>query len=239
MTDPYRTCACCQKSSDLDEKPAPKKERKNWLELAVFMAALTFCGASMFVAANAMSRMVKVQAQAAEKLAEIAQQSTPEPPQAPSPPPPPEPVLPPFRGPTRELALSPSLLGSLVPETHDPALLLARTRRLREAGVDIRLVHTELGETPLEPGLGDLHSRVTPIVFDSKFAALRISRVGADSLFALAGFRDGDMLLSVNGYTMDEPDHALAGYSVAKRAGAAVFEIARGGRRIVLDVRWP
>jgi membrane-associated protease RseP (regulator of RpoE activity) len=240
MTDPYRTCACRKNALDVDEKPAPKRERRNWLELAVFTAAMSFCGGSMFVAESAMNKAAKAQAKAIEQISEWAAappRAVPAPPRTPSPPPPLEPVLPPHRG--RDLALSPSLLGSLVAQTHEPALLLARARKLREAGVDVRIVHTELGQSPFDTAVGDLHSRVVPIVVDEKTAALRISRVGADSLFALAGFRDGDLLLSVNGYPMDEPEHALAGYAVAKRAGAAVFEMARGGHRIVLDVRWP
>lgn len=131
-----------------------------------------------------------------------------------------------------------SVLAALTPEVHDPDALLARVHKLREAGLDIFLVRTNLGKTILDGG-ADLRTRISPVHQGGKTVGVRFSRTGADSIEALAGVQPGDVLVSVNGFGVDSPDRALSGYAASREKGAAVFELFRNGRRVVLDVRWP
>ncbi|HVK65969.1 MAG TPA: hypothetical protein VM694_15915 [Polyangium sp.] len=131
-----------------------------------------------------------------------------------------------------------SVLAALQPEVHDPDALLARVQKLREAGLDIFLVRTNLGKNILDGG-GDLRTRISPVLQGGKIVGVRFSRLGPDSMDALAGVQPGDVLVSINGFGVDSPDRALSGYASSREKGGAVFELFRNGRRVVLDVRWP
>ncbi|MDC0741294.1 hypothetical protein [Polyangium mundeleinium] len=131
-----------------------------------------------------------------------------------------------------------SVLAALQPEVHDPDALLARVQKLREAGLDIFLVRTNLGKNILDGG-GDLRTRISPVLQGGKTVGVRFSRLGPDSMDALAGVQPGDVLVSINGFGVDSPDRALSGYTSSREKGGAVFELFRNGRRVVLDVRWP
>ncbi|MRG95794.1 PDZ domain-containing protein [Polyangium spumosum] len=131
-----------------------------------------------------------------------------------------------------------SVLAALSPEVHDPDALLARVHKLREAGLDIFLVRANLGKALFDSG-ADLRTRISPVHKGGRAVGVRVSRLGPDSIEALAGVQPGDVLVSVNGYGVDSPERALRGYAASREKGAAVFELLRNGRRVVLDVRWP
>ncbi len=133
----------------------------------------------------------------------------------------------------------PSVLAALRPEVHDPDALLARVLRLREAGLDIFLVRTNLGRD-LFDGITDRRARITPVVQNGKTVGLRLSsHRGPSSIEALAGMLPGDVLLSINGFDVNSPDQALRAYAISEKHGAAILELLRNGRRVVLDVRFP
>ncbi|MDC3956722.1 hypothetical protein [Polyangium jinanense] len=132
----------------------------------------------------------------------------------------------------------PSVLAALRPEVHDPDALVARVQKLREAGLDIFLVRTNLGKNVFDGG-NDLRTRISPVQQGGKTVGVRYSRLGPDAIESLAGVQPGDVLVSINGFGIDNPDRALSGYASSREKGGAVFELFRNGRRVVLDVRWP
>ena len=243
-----KACHVVERAAAASTKRSSAGNRGHWRPLGLATAALVFSVAT-FAMTNAMTTGMFYLAQARiaatqAVLAQNATQAKEKPAKKPkhtSPPPPREALAlpPPDAAPAgADIPGLPSLLVPLRPESHEPDVLLARVQKLRQAGLDILLVRTQLGRSPFEETFTDLHSRVTPISQNGKPAGVRVSRVGADSLAALAGFQNGDVVVSINGYAMDSPEHALGGYTRARATNAAVFELFRNGRRVVLDVRW-
>ncbi|UQA62756.1 PDZ domain-containing protein [Polyangium aurulentum] len=137
------------------------------------------------------------------------------------------------------LPSTPSILAGLRPETHDPDELLARAHKLREAGMDILMLRAELSRSLLDDGFVDLRTRVTPVKKDDKTVGMRLSKLRQDSLAVLAGIQNGDIITSINGHEMATPEQALASYQGASHARAAVVELLRNERRVIIAIRWP
>jgi hypothetical protein len=155
-----------------------------------------------------------------------------------APPTPPRPEM--LAGPSDgQIPSMPSVLAALRPETHDPDELIARANKLRAAGMDISMQRANLSRSLLDHGFGDLQTRVSPVQKDGKTAGAQMSKLRPDSLLALAGIENLDIITSINGYEMASPDQALAGYQDVTHKGTAVVELFRRGRRMILVIRWP
>lgn len=138
---------------------------------------------------------------------------------------------------------TPSVLAHAGPETHDPAFLVARARRLADAGADVIVASVRLRADTLDEAIRAMvtspnPARIVPVYSHGRAAGLRIAGARG-ALFSMAGVRDGDVLLSINGYALDSFDqHSLhLGRSLDERLYVA--ELARDGHRIVLVVSWP
>lgn len=234
----------CRVVARAAEKSAPSRARSllHWLPS---MAALGFCGLIAFGFIDATSRLTQLRtaslqhaehnARAKDKPHPKKRRNAPKKDAAPPAPPPPQ------KDATLDDASVPALtsvLAALQPEAHDPDALLARVHKLREAGLDIFLVRTNVGRSILDSG-ADLRTRISPVLRNGKTVGVRFSHVGSDTMDGLAGIQPGDVLVSINGYGVDSPDGALSGYAASRQKHAAVFELFRNGRRVVLDVRWP
>jgi len=136
-----------------------------------------------------------------------------------------------------DLPRFPSVLSSLLPESHDPDVLLARVEKLRKAGLDIVLLRAEIHRDLLDAAFADANAGVSPLTVNGKTLGLKLTRLGPASFGSLAGLQSGDVLVSINGYDISSPEDALHGYESARMQKSAVVELVRGGRRVVLDVR--
>jgi hypothetical protein len=142
------------------------------------------------------------------------------------------------------LLTPPSLLAHAGgPETHDPAFLVARARRLADAGGDIIVSSVRLRYDVLDHAVQSLFAshtgvRLTPVVRSGEPAGLRIDS-SSGTLFAMLGVRDGDVVTAVNGYSL----FSLSEHGTPVRNGLEerlmVAELVREGHRIVIIVSWP
>ena len=253
------TCAAClRKACKVVERVAIEQERKQpartdasarnervlrWIAPALAAGMFLFT----FAAADAMHRMSRLAASAAA-AAEATRAELSESPQRKAkrrargnytaPPGPPRPEV--IAGPhDAQIPSMPSVLAELRPETHDPDELIARAQKLRAAGMDILMLRADLSRSLLEDGFADLRTRVTPVHKDGKTVGTRLSKLRQDSLAVLAGIQNGDIITSINGYAMASPEQALAGYQGAAHTRAAVVELIRNGRRVIVAIRWP
>lgn len=126
-------------------------------------------------------------------------------------------------------------LATLGPETHAVDELWRRAEQLAAAGSGVVLLRTEIpgasGSLPID-GVGT--SRLRP----EQGAGVRVFGLAPRSTPVLAGLENGDLITAVNGYPMRAPEAALQAYPEVQRAHAAVLELVRDHRRIVLRVGW-
>jgi membrane-associated protease RseP (regulator of RpoE activity) len=135
-----------------------------------------------------------------------------------------------------------SVLATLRPETHDPEELVRRAQKLREAGMDILLMRTELSRGLVSPEEQDLMGssmRMHPVVRDGTTVGMRMFAVRPSSVPGFAGLQTGDVITSINGYPMNAPDTALTAYGSIQTSNTAAVELLREGRRILLVVGIP
>ncbi|MDI1478540.1 hypothetical protein [Polyangium sp. y55x31] len=243
--DPCLRKACRVVARASAEKTAPKRAKAvlRWLPVALAVLTVGILSFNTLVFVDTARRITELRAaphpagKHRAKSKSKGKPKTPAPPKqiaaTPAPPPP--------RAETFDDTSIPALtsvLAELRPEAHDPDALLARVQKLREAGLDIFLVRTNIGKNVFDGG-SDLRTRISPVQKGGKTVGVRYSRLGADAIESLAGVQPGDVLVSINGYGVDSPDRALSGYASSREKGGAVFELFRNGRRVVLDVRWP
>jgi hypothetical protein len=132
------------------------------------------------------------------------------------------------------------ILALTEPVTHDPAVLLSRAGELERSGLPIRITHVRL--PPWEtPKVAPFQVHATPVSFGGGRTpdAIEIGAVPKFSFFARAGFQQGDVVLTIDGYPAVGTawtDHVLTD---SERGGRAVVELVRDRRRLVLDLTWP
>lgn len=77
--------------------------------------------------------------------------------------------------------------------------------------------------------------RVVPQLRDGKPIGFRLSGIRSDGPFAAIGLETGDILLEVNGMSIDTPDAALTAYAKLRTATQVWLAIERDRRRIRMD----
>ena len=65
--------------------------------------------------------------------------------------------------------------------------------------------------------------------------AMRVTVSSTDGGFAKAGFRDGDILVGIDGVEFQNEQHMNALYRVAWASEGAKFEVLRGGQRLTIS----
>jgi general secretion pathway protein C len=65
---------------------------------------------------------------------------------------------------------------------------------------------------------------------------VRLSGIRSDSLFNMLGLKNGDVLKSVNGLQLNDPEKALSALSKLRTAGKLNFQVERGGSAKTIDV---
>jgi len=226
--------ACRAVQEMAKKRPKPREAGPvRFLAPAILVGAFSFLTFALLTTMNAV-----VDAKIAATQALLASQKTrgqekppkkkPMPPAAPKPPAAPlQPALP-------EIPAITSLLAPLRPEVHNPEALLDRVAKLRASGFDITVTRSYLGEDPLPSTESVLQAtgRIAPVRQDGKIVGIRVTKS------PFLDLQEDDFVLSINGYSMDSPESAFYGYGAAQHHNAAIVELIRHGRRVVLDLRW-
>lgn len=71
---------------------------------------------------------------------------------------------------------------------------------------------------------------------NGKVTGLRFSGVPSGSLFDLLGLKHGDILQSINGYSVNHPEEALRAYAMLRRAPLLRVSILREGRPVEIVI---
>jgi hypothetical protein len=125
------------------------------------------------------------------------------------------------------------------PVTHDPWVLRERAHDLEKAGFPLRVIEVALPawETPkIEP----FQIHATPVTNGpASTEGIEISYVPKYSLLARAGFRQGDVVLSIDGYPAAGTEWTDHVFLNSDRGGRAVVELVRDRQRVVLVLAWP
>lgn len=126
-------------------------------------------------------------------------------------------------------------------KTHDSASLMSRARGLVEVGYDVTVAFVDVAPetvTRLRLGGGGAVSLV-PLFVSDVMSGLQIASMSPDSPVRLLGIEAGDVILSLNGYRMNENLESFYESSFARNVGGhVVVELLRAGKRIVLDLWW-
>lgn len=101
------------------------------------------------------------------------------------------------------------------------------------------LDRTYLEELLADPSVLAGQLRIMPSVREGVVRGLKLYGIRPGSLPRLLGYRNGDLLLSVNGAPLTGADAAMATYSRLRRADSLAVELERKGERIVMtcDIR--
>lgn len=96
-----------------------------------------------------------------------------------------------------------------------------------------------LEELLADPSVLTAQMRIMPSVREGVVRGLKLYGIRPGSLPRLLGYRNGDLLLSVNGVPLISGDAAMATYSRLRRADTLAVELERKGERMVqtCDIR--
>jgi hypothetical protein len=130
-----------------------------------------------------------------------------------------------------------NLLVTTEPETHDPGVLAARALRMKAAGIPLNITVVGLPRDAISNGLG-FNVKTWPIArtVNGKADGVELATIPRSSLLERAGLRQGDVVLSVNGYPAADPvwiDHVRA-----DPGSTTVVELLRDKQREVLVLQW-
>lgn len=98
----------------------------------------------------------------------------------------------------------------------------------------------EIQKDALDAVLGDQQKlreqapTVAPFYRDGKPAGFRLNGVRSDSIFSSLGIRNGDVISSVNGQTIDSPQRAMQLYEGLSQRGTIKMVVERGGRPVTI-----
>lgn len=133
-----------------------------------------------------------------------------------------------------------SLLGALGSLDPSPEALLARARNLQKAGFDLTIVNIQVSPEAVKEALAEglQGGLVLPVMRHDQPLGVALYGYGERSLPRLAGLANGDIVTSINGAPLTSAEQAIAAYSQTEARRAAVLEVVRGGRRLVVAIRW-
>ena len=119
---------------------------------------------------------------------------------------------------------------------HDPAKILAGARRAQAVGVDLTVVDVELARSTIDcfDTFGYWPALALPTA--SHTTALDLGDLPSDSPVIAAGLQKHDLLLSIDGYSIDT--WSRRDIEVIRGRGSVALEIERNGRRILLTIHW-
>ena len=123
---------------------------------------------------------------------------------------------------------------------HDPKKLTARAKTLASLGADVTVVDVPISnEIQSEPIFGNDFTQWKP-VFDPQgnIAALEVGGLPRSSPLHAAGLSDGDRVLSVDGWDLEDDRMLDLDANAVRKRGWVVVELARGTHRVVLSVHW-
>ncbi|MHB8417881.1 MAG: hypothetical protein ACYDCL_07385 [Myxococcales bacterium] len=119
------------------------------------------------------------------------------------------------------------------PESTPPPIDLGHCERLGPGRY--RLDRRARGELAAPEALGQA-ARLVPHFVNGSVEGLALSEIPRGSLVESCGFRNRDLLLSVNGLDLRLPAAALAAMEAVRKAGHADVVLLRAGRRLSLTV---
>ncbi|MBK7829035.1 hypothetical protein [Nannocystis sp.] len=101
------------------------------------------------------------------------------------------------------------------------------------------LDRTYLAELLADPSALAGQARIMPSVRDGVVRGLKLYGIRPGSLPRLLGYRNGDLLLSVNGLPLIGADAAMTTFSRLRRADTLAVELERKGERMIMtcDIR--
>ena len=127
--------------------------------------------------------------------------------------------------------------------SHDAKALTARARQLATMGLDVTVV-----DVPLSSALTqwpDFRENYFPMdsvpirdAISGHVDAIEIRGLPESSPLRVAGIANGDQLLGIDGYRLDDDSFRFVDVLGIRARGAMVVELARGGHRVVLSIHW-
>lgn len=123
---------------------------------------------------------------------------------------------------------------------HDPKRLLARARAVAEV-VDVTIVEVRLSPdvvADLSRGRG-LPAETVPVYSGERVSGIQVRGIDAGSPLRACGLENGDIVVSINGYRLDDGTFFDLDPAGLQRHGHLVLELLRDSRRIILSVTWP
>ena len=79
-------------------------------------------------------------------------------------------------------------------------------------------------------------ARITPEKRDGQVIGFKLARVQGGSLLDTLGLKNGDVLKSINGFEMSDPQKALEAYARLRAADRLSVAVERGGKPMNLDI---
>jgi len=118
-----------------------------------------------------------------------------------------------------------------------PSTIASKIRKLGATEYEIdRSAIDQIIESQLEL---TRNVRLVPEAKDGKVIGIRVFGIRPGSLFALLGLQNSDLLESINGYSMANPEDALQAYTQLRRASALDVRLQRRGvsTALVIHIR--
>jgi len=78
-------------------------------------------------------------------------------------------------------------------------------------------------------------ARIRPVKQGDQVTGMRIARVSRGSLMQTVGIRRGDVIQSINGFSLTDPQKALEAYGRLRTADHLALQLMRGGKPVTID----
>lgn len=79
-------------------------------------------------------------------------------------------------------------------------------------------------------------TRVRPVRENGEIAGMRVSRVGKGTLLYSLGVRNGDVVQSISGFPLTDPQKALQAYGRLRTADHLALSLTRKGKPVTIDI---
>ncbi len=124
--------------------------------------------------------------------------------------------------------------------THDPKKLLERANALEALDLDMTVADVHMSSPdPLTAAQAVWPTTLLPVYTrEGKPVSFELRSFPKDSPLQQAGFREGDQLLGIDGYSFNGTSIGDMDPLAVQKRGSAVVELARGDHHIVLSLHW-